>query len=43
MGGWIYAMEPSEYEAWLAANKAGDLAEAARIAATAPAQAGGEG
>jgi cytochrome c oxidase subunit 2 len=41
----VKAVPRAEYEAWLAASKAGDLVEAARIAATtpAPAQAGGEG
>jgi cytochrome c oxidase subunit 2 len=39
----VKAVPRAEYEAWLAAQKAGDLAEAARIAATAPADAGGEG
>jgi cytochrome c oxidase subunit 2 len=39
----VKAVPRAEYEAWLTAHKAGDLAEAARIAATAPAQAGGEG
>ena len=39
----VKAVPRAEYEAWLAAQKAGDLAEAARIAATAPATAGGEG
>jgi len=39
----VKAVPRADYEAWLAAQKAGDLAEAARIAATAPATAGGEG
>ena len=39
----VKAVPRAEYEAWLAAHKAGDEAEAARIAATAPASAGGEG
>ena len=39
----VKAVPRAEYEAWLTAQKAGDLAEAARIAATAPADAGGEG
>lgn len=39
----VKAVPRAEYEAWLTAQKAGDLAEAARIAATAPAAAGGEG
>ncbi len=40
----VKAVPRNEYEAWLAAQKAGDLAEAARIvAAPVPAQAGGEG
>ena len=39
----VKAVPRAEYEAWLSAQKSGDLAEAARIAATAPADAGGEG
>ncbi len=40
----VKAVPRNEYDAWLAAQKAGDLAEAARIvAAPVPAQAGGEG
>lgn len=39
----VKAVPRAEYEAWLAAQKAGDLAEAARIVANAPANAGGEG
>ncbi len=39
----VKAVPKAEYEAWLAAHKAGDEVEAARIAATAPADAGGEG
>jgi cytochrome c oxidase subunit 2 len=39
----VKAVPKAEYQAWLAAQKAGDEAEAARIAATAPADAGGEG
>jgi cytochrome c oxidase subunit 2 len=39
----VKAVPKAEYQAWLAAQKAGDEAEAARIAATAPAVAGGEG
>lgn len=39
----VKAVPRAEYEAWLAAQKAGDEVEAARIAATAPADAGGEG
>jgi len=39
----VKAVPRAEYEAWLAAHKAGDDVEAARIAATAPADAGGEG
>jgi cytochrome c oxidase subunit 2 len=39
----VKAVPRAEYEAWLAAHQAGDEVEAARIAATAPADAGGEG
>jgi cytochrome c oxidase subunit 2 len=39
----VKAVPKAEYQAWLAAQKAGDEAEAARIAAAAPADAGGEG
>jgi cytochrome c oxidase subunit 2 len=39
----VKAVPKAEYQAWLAAQKAGDEVEAARIAATAPADAGGEG
>ncbi len=41
----VKAVPRGEYDAWLAAQKAGDLVEAARIAATTPAaaQAAGEG
>ncbi|MFY2763684.1 cytochrome c oxidase subunit II [Arenimonas sp. MALMAid1274] len=41
----VKAVPRAEYEAWLTAQKAGDLAEADRIAATSvvPAKAGGEG
>jgi cytochrome c oxidase subunit 2 len=39
----VKAVPKSDYEAWLAAQKAGNEAEAARIAATATARAGGEG
>jgi cytochrome c oxidase subunit II len=40
----VKAVPREEYDAWLAAQKAGDLAEAARIvAAPVPAQAGAEG
>ena len=39
----VKAVPRAEYEAWLTAQKAGDLAEAARIAATTPAAPRGEG
>lgn len=39
----VKAVPKAEYEAWLSATRSGNEIEAARIAATAPAAAGGEG